>query len=155
MDLSTAPTCRIFQSVARSSVHCMDDWIVHFWSSSMDNVYGRYMGLCEPCVAKSLADLLYTSRLPKVIPHVNFWVAHVILPTLLRRLHFSTVSPRVTRWMDGVASLSTLCHVSFPEWVMSLRCPYFWALYIYKYILSLTPHISQNFLPANSSKILV
>ena len=118
-----------------------------------------YMGLCEPRVVKSLVDLLYTSRLPKVIPHINFWVAHVVLPTLLRRLHFSTVSPRVTRWMDGVASLSTLRHVSFPEWVMSLRCPYFWALYIYIYIyiciLSFAPHILNNSLPANSSKILV
>ena len=41
MDLSTTPTCRIFLSVARSSVHCMNDWIVHFWSSSMDNIHGR------------------------------------------------------------------------------------------------------------------
>ena len=41
MGLSTAPTCRIFPSVACSSVRCMDDWIVHFSSSSMDNVHGR------------------------------------------------------------------------------------------------------------------
>ena len=153
MDLSTAPTCRIFQSVARSSVHCMDDWIVHFWSSSMDNVYGRYMGLCEPCVAKSLADLLYTSRLPKVIPHVNFWVAHVVLPTLLHRLHFSTVS--LAEWMVSLRCLHfATCH-SLSGWcrfVVHTSGPY---IYIYRYILSLTPHISQNFLPANSSKILV
>ena len=114
-----------------------------------------YMGLCEPRVAKALADLLYTSRLPKKMPYANFWVARVVLLTLLRRLHFPTVSSRVIQWMDGVASLSPLRHVSFPEWVMSLRCPHLWALYIYRCILSLAPHISHNFLSANLSKSLV
>ena len=113
-----------------------------------------YIGLCEPRVTKSLVDLLYTPHLPKEMPHVNFWVAGVVSLTLLRRLHFPTVSPCVIRSMDGVASLSPHRHVSFPEWVMSLRCPYS-GPYIYRCILSLAPHISQNSLPANSSKILV
>ena len=74
-----------------------------------------YIGLCEPRVAKSLADLLYTSRLLKEMPHVNFWVARVISLTLLHQLHFPTVSPCVICWMDGVALLSPYRHVSFPE----------------------------------------
>ena len=111
-----------------------------------------YMGLCEPRVVKSLVDLLYTSRLPKEMPRVNFWVARIVSLTLLRQLHFPTTSPHVIRWMDGVASWSPLRHVSFPEWMV---CPHFWALYIYRCILSLAPHISHNFLSANLSKSFV
>ena len=118
-----------------------------------------YMCLREPRVAKSLVDLLCSSRLPKEMPCVNFWVACVVSLTLLRRLHFPTESLRVICWMDGVASLSPLRHVSFAEWMASLRCPHFWALYIYIYIyrciLSLAPHISHNFLSVHSSKSLV
>ena len=84
-----------------------------------------YMGLCEPRVVKSLVDLLYTSRLPKEMPRVNFWVARIVSLTLLRRLHFPTASPHVIRWMDGVASLSQFRHVSFVEWMASLRYPHF------------------------------
>ena len=49
--LLTAPTCRIFLSVARSSVHCMDSSIIHrfliiihgrlHYRPSMDNVHER------------------------------------------------------------------------------------------------------------------
>ena len=49
--LLTVPTCRIFLSVARSFVHCMDGWIIHgflitihgqlHYRPSMDNVHGR------------------------------------------------------------------------------------------------------------------
>ena len=114
-----------------------------------------YMGLCEPRVVKSLVDLLYPSLLPKEMPHVNFWVARIVSLTLLRWLHFPTASPCFIRWMDGVASFSSLRHMSFPEWTVLLRCPHFWALHIYRCILSLAPHISHNFLFANSSKSLV
>ena len=127
-----------------------------------------HMGLCEPRVVKSLVDLLCASRLPKEMPRVNFWVARVVSLTLFRRLHFPTMSPCVIRWMDGVTSVSPQRLVSFPEWVMSLRCPHFatchalngWRRfvvptsrpYIYRCILSLAPHISHNFPSANSSK---
>ena len=116
-----------------------------------------HKGLCEPCVVKSLVDLLCSSHLPKEMPRVNFWLVCVVSLTLLLRLHFPTASPHVIRWMDGVASLSQFRHVSFAEWMASLRCPHFWALYIYIYrcILSLAPHLSHNFLSANSSKSLV
>ena len=67
-----------------------------------------YIGLCEPRVVKSLANLLYASRLPKEMPRVNLWVARVASLTLLRRLHFPTVSPQVIRWTEGVALLSPL-----------------------------------------------
>ena len=60
-----------------------------------------------------------------------------LLVGLLCRLHFPTVSPRVIRWMDGVTSLS----------------PFLGPLY--RCIPSLAPHISHNFLSANSSKSLV
>ena len=56
-----------------------------------------YIGLCEPRVAKSLVDLLYTSHLPKEMPHVNFSVARVVSLTLLRQFHFPIVSPCVIR----------------------------------------------------------
>ena len=114
-----------------------------------------HMSLCEPRVVKSLVDLLCTSRLPKEMPRVNFWVARVISLTLLHRLPFPTASPRVIRWMDDVASLSPLRHVSSAEWMASLRCLYFWALYIYRCILSLALHISHNFLSANLSKSFI
>ena len=107
-----------------------------------------YIGLCEPRVAKSLVDLLYTSHLPKEMPHVNFSVARVVSLTLLRQFHFPIVSPCVIRWMDGVASLSPHRHVSFPEWVMSLRCPHS-GPYIYIGAVSLLPLTSLKipFLP--------
>ena len=89
-----------------------------------------HMGLCESCVVKSLVDLLCASHLPKEMLCVNFWVARVVSLTLLRRLPFPTVSPRVIRWMEDIALLSPLRHVSCAEWMASLRCPYFWALYI-------------------------
>ena len=116
-----------------------------------------YMGLCEPRVAKSLVDFLCSSRLPKGMPHVNFWVVCIVSLTLLCWLHFLTISPCVIRWMDGVASLSPFCHVSLAEWMALLCCPHFWALYIYIYrcILSLALHISHNFLSTNLSKSLV
>ena len=105
-----------------------------------------YMGLCEPHVVKSLVDLLYTSRLPKEMPHVNFWMVRIVSLTLLHQLHFPTASPHVICWMDGVASLSPLRHMSFPEWMV---CPHFWALYIYIGAFSLLPltSLTISFLP--------
>ena len=51
MGLLTAPTCRIFLSVACSSIHYMDGSIIHgffiivygrlYYPPSMDNVHGR------------------------------------------------------------------------------------------------------------------
>ena len=108
-----------------------------------------YMDLYEPRVAKSLVDLLCSSRPPKEMPRVNFWLVCVVSLTLLLRLHFPTASPHVIRWMDGVASLSQFRHVSFAEWMASLRCPHFWALYIYIGAFSLLPltSLTISFLP--------
>ena len=47
MGLLTAPTCRIFLSVARSSVHCMDGSIIHRfliicpWTTSLSSIHGQ------------------------------------------------------------------------------------------------------------------
>ena len=118
------------------------------------NLKLTHKGLCEPHVIKSLVDLLCPSRLPKEMPHVNFWLACVVSQTLLRRLLFPTASPRVICWMDDVASLShfATCHAlnGLRRFVVLTS-----RSYIYRCILSLAPHISHNFLPANSSKILV
>ena len=97
-----------------------------------------YMGLCEPRVAKSLVDLLCSSHFPKEMPRVNFWVACVVSMTLLHRLLFPIASPRVIRWMDGVALLS----------------PLLGPIYIYIYIgaFSLLPltSLTISFLPTRS-----
>ena len=51
MGLLTAPTYRIFLSVARSFVHCMDGWIIHGfliivhgqhpWTTSLSSIHGQ------------------------------------------------------------------------------------------------------------------
>ena len=51
MGLLTIPTCRIFLSVARSSIHYMDSWIIHGffiiihgerpWTTSLSSIHGQ------------------------------------------------------------------------------------------------------------------
>ena len=51
MGLLTAPTCRIYLSVARSSIHCMDGSIIHGffiiihgqrpWTTSLSSIHGQ------------------------------------------------------------------------------------------------------------------
>ena len=49
MGLLTTPTCQIFLSVARSSVHCMDDSLIHGFliivhgrSTSLSSIHGQH-----------------------------------------------------------------------------------------------------------------
>ena len=45
MGLLTTPTCQIFLSIARSSVHCMDGWIIHGFlitiHGSLSSIHGQ------------------------------------------------------------------------------------------------------------------
>ena len=79
-----------------------------------------HKGLCEPRAVKSLVDLLCSSRLPKEMPRINFWFRkHYCVDCFFQQLHHVSfagwttsfrcpTSPRVTRWMGDVASLSLL-----------------------------------------------
>ena len=71
-----------------------------------------HMGLCEPRVAKSLVDFLCPFVFPKKMPRVNSWVMRVVPYCYVDWVY----------WQHR--------HVSLAEWRVSLRCPYFWALYI-------------------------
>ena len=127
MDLSTAPTCRIFQSVARSSVHCMDDWIVHFWSSSMDNVYGRLH--YSPSIENVHGRPYYRpSKTSSIVYHIllkeTFLVSLVMIPDLV-----CSIGPGRSLWTNWRWTSLSLSHQKqfsifetnglFGEWVQT------------------------------------
>ena len=72
-----------------------------------------YMGLRELRVAKSLVDFLSSVHLPRK--------SHASLSEWCASFHWHCWVDYIFRWYR---------HVSFVEWVASLRCPHFWALYI-------------------------
>ena len=130
----------------------------------VDDPYGRtgdrqiqYPISC-PFVQRVVQDknVIYSSFISssQEMSRVEFWLVRVVSRALLCRLLFPIVSPRVVHWMDDVVSLShcaTCCTLSgWRRFVVPTSGPY-----IYMYILSLAPHILNNSLPANSSKILV
>ena len=108
MDLSTALTCRIFPSVARSSVHCIDDWIVHFWSSSMDVVHGRlhyslYTTSTDVLIiVQGRLRQLYTIFLSKE----TFLVSLIMIPDIVRSLGHGRYLWTNWRWNKFLGILS-------------------------------------------------
>ena len=102
-----------------------------------------HMGFCEPRVTKSLVDFLCPLVSPrKCHASIPEWCASFY--TLLRRLRFPTTLPRVTRWMEGVASLSPLLGPIYI--VHSLPCP---LLLLSIPFLPYRPRASSNSLPSS------
>ena len=85
MGLLTAPTCRIFLSVAHLSIHCMDGWIIHgiwccLWTTSLSSIHGQCP---RTTLLSSKGDLVSDKSYSHLITFLSLLGWFLILSVLL------------------------------------------------------------------------